>query len=69
MTINSAYDYKLVFEDVSGAYSTSDKALDDVVISDGACEPYSTCDFESSYCGWYHVRKLNFAIELAAIVK
>ncbi|XP_076802493.1 MAM and LDL-receptor class A domain-containing protein 1-like [Clavelina lepadiformis] len=55
VTIISPFDYQLVFEDVSGAYSKSDKAVDDVVILDGPCPTYATCDFEEGYCGWTQV--------------
>ena len=55
VTINSAFDYRLVFEDFGGASKKSDKAIDDVLISDGPCDPYTTSDFESGYNGWLHV--------------
>lgn len=54
VTINSGLDYKLVFEDVTGAYSKSDKAVDDIFITDGPCHPILACDFETG-CGWSEV--------------
>ena len=63
MTINSAFDWQLVFEDVSGAYGTSDKVIDDVMISDGPCDPYTTTDFESSSNGWLDVSYCNACVK------
>ena len=51
----SSLPFVLVFEDVSGANSKSDKAVDDVLLVEGACQPYASCDFESSSCGWMQV--------------
>lgn len=36
---------------------TSDAAIDDIEIENGACYPEASCEFEDDYCGFYNTRE------------
>lgn len=44
--------YSIMIEAVRGLGYQGDIAIDDVVITNGACAPVGTCNFEQGTCGW-----------------
>ncbi|CAH3118157.1 unnamed protein product [Pocillopora meandrina] len=52
VTLNSAVDFSVIFEGITGTSYTGDIAIDDVEITDGACPLPGDCDFEKGMCTW-----------------
>ncbi|XP_077978860.1 MAM and LDL-receptor class A domain-containing protein 1-like [Glandiceps talaboti] len=53
VTISSISSYQVVFEAIVGGSYSSDIAIDDVQISDGACQTAGDCNFEGAdTCTW-----------------
>ncbi|XP_048866511.1 MAM and LDL-receptor class A domain-containing protein 1 isoform X9 [Brienomyrus brachyistius] len=47
--------FRIVVEGVRGTGVSGGVAIDDVLLSNGACPPPGVCDFQGSLCGWTNV--------------
>lgn len=47
--------FQIVVEGVRGTGVSGGVAIDDVVLSNGACPPPGVCDFQGSLCGWTNI--------------
>jgi len=61
LTINADYEHKVVFYLVQPKSLSYYIALDDISISDGACEPPISCDFDTDPCSWHDVDNLTLS--------
>ncbi|XP_022096407.1 MAM and LDL-receptor class A domain-containing protein 1-like [Acanthaster planci] len=52
ITFNAPHDYQIIIEGVRGKYWQGDIAIDDVLLTTGACPRAGFCDFERDMCGW-----------------
>eukprot|EP00057_Strongylocentrotus_purpuratus_P018004 XP_011672478.1 PREDICTED: MAM and LDL-receptor class A domain-containing protein 1-like [Strongylocentrotus purpuratus] len=51
-TVSSTTSWAVVFEAYKGLGNAGDIAIDDVIVTDGACSLQRTCDFEVGFCSW-----------------
>ncbi|CAI9725294.1 and LDL-receptor class A domain-containing 2-like [Octopus vulgaris] len=56
VSINSQTPFQVLFEGIRGYNSRVIIALDDVKVSQTACEPLASCNFEEGFCGWFNNR-------------
>ncbi|XP_036360425.1 MAM and LDL-receptor class A domain-containing protein 1-like isoform X2 [Octopus sinensis] len=54
VSINSQTPFQVLFEGIRGYNSRVIIALDDVKVSQTACEPLASCNFEEGFCGWFN---------------
>ncbi|XP_041658947.1 MAM and LDL-receptor class A domain-containing protein 1 [Cheilinus undulatus] len=57
VTVSSPTKFYVVFSTVHVSGSNSAVKLDDVSVSDGACSPPVSCDFESGLCTWINIHE------------
>ncbi|XP_078391706.1 apical endosomal glycoprotein-like isoform X2 [Cetorhinus maximus] len=53
--IQTAHNWKLIFEAIGGGAAMSHIAIDDVTLSHTECPSIGACDFELDLCGWKNV--------------
>ncbi|ESO97870.1 hypothetical protein LOTGIDRAFT_152977 [Lottia gigantea] len=56
ITVKSPSSWEVVFEGVIGNGYQGDIAIDDVLITDGACQLPGDCNFEKDMCSWKNTR-------------
>ncbi|KAL5006371.1 hypothetical protein ScPMuIL_015177 [Solemya velum] len=50
--VHSQTPYQIIIEGTVGSMWLGDIALDDILVTNGACPASKTCDFEVDLCGW-----------------
>jgi hypothetical protein len=59
VTVNAPYLHKIVFLFAQYKDNLSYIALDDISLTNGACEPPVSCDFDTDTCSWHDIKTID----------